>query len=216
MGNRGCVTLVFDDGYELVYDNAVPLLRKYGVPAVFGVPINGQRLEKTEKRKLTEWSKWLPLKDEGFEIASHTVNHHNLTMLNDDDLDYELGKSAEKLGASSLIYPGGALDDRVVEHAKKYYTAGRTVHYGFEKISPVEPLRLHSYNFSRNNFSVLKVNLLALYACLTDSWLIETYHMVDDNDESMVHTVKTRDLERHLKFLAKLPVAKKTIEGVLG
>ena len=216
MNKRGHITIVFDDGYELVYQNTVPLLKKYKIPAVFAISINGNKIEKTEERKVRPWHQWLHLADEGFEIASHSVNHPNLTKLNKNQLDQELDDSARKLNASTIIYPGGAVNDEVAAIANKYYKAGRTVHYGFESLPPKEPMRLKSYNFSRNNFSVLKANLLALYAWLTNSWLIETYHMIDDNDVSMVHSVKTKDLAKHLKFLSRLPINKATISQLIN
>jgi peptidoglycan/xylan/chitin deacetylase (PgdA/CDA1 family) len=216
MFKRGYVTIVFDDGYELVYENAVPLLRKYKIPAVFALPINESKLEKTEFRKVRPWHKWLHLMDEGFEIASHSVNHPNLTKLSAQELEYELSDSSNKLKATTIVYPGGAVDDKVAAHAREFYSAGRTVHYGFESVPPREPMRLKSYNFSRKNFSVFKANYLALYAWLTNSWLIETYHMVDDNELDMVHSVKTKDLDRHLRFLKRLPVVKATIGDLIN
>lgn len=214
MATRGIISFVFDDGYELVWQNAVPLFRQHRLPAVFAIPLDGKKLEKTEQRAVRPWQQWLPLKEEGFEIASHSVTHPNLKKVSDEQLDYELVESVKALGATTLIYPGGAVDDRVAQAAARHYTAGRTVHYGFEKKRPNNPMMLKSYNFSRNNFSVMKANALALWAFMTDTWLIETYHMVDDHDADMVHTVKTRDLARHLAFVARLPVEVKTIQAV--
>lgn len=211
---RGYVTLVFDDGYELVYTNAVPLLRKYKVPAVFAVPIEGSSVEETEQCKVRSWLKWLDLIEEGFEIASHSISHPNLTKLSTKELDDELSIPAKKLNATTIVYPGGAVNDKVASQARRYYKAGRTVCYGFESVPPKEPMRLKSYNFSRNNFSVFKANLLVLYAWLTNSWLIETYHMIDD-DSDMVHAVKTKDLDRHLKFLSRFPIQKATISQLI-
>lgn len=215
MKPRGIVTLVFDDGYERVYQNAVPLLRRYRMPAVFALPLNAQKLEKTEQRKIRPWQQWMHLRDEGYEVAAHSENHPNLTKLAPDQLDRELRVPHESLEATTLVYPGGALDDTVVEAAARYYTAGRTVHYGLETIPPREPMRLLSYNFSRNNFRVWKANSLAAWAWVTHRWLIETYHMIDDSDEQMVHTVRTKDLERHLQFVSRLPIQVKTIQQVI-
>lgn len=214
MSTRGTISLVFDDGYQKVFENVLPILNKHNIPGVFAIPLNGEGLEKNEQRKIKPWEEWLPIKEQGHEIAAHSVNHVNLTTLEAAELEQELHQPIEKLGASTIIYPGGALDDAVVEAASKMYKAGRTVHYGFEKIPPKEPMYLKSYNFSRNNFSIFKANRLALWAWLTNSWLIETYHMVDDHDRAMVHTVKTKEFASHVKFLKSLPVAVRTIEDV--
>jgi len=214
MQPRGLISFVFDDGYERVFQNAVPALEKHRFPGVFAVAIEGQRLEKTEQRSVRAWESWKQLTARGHEIASHTVTHPNLTKLSPAQLEQELRQSHELLDASTLVYPGGAVNDDVVAVAKRYYTAARTVQRGFASIPPTDPFRLHSYNFSRNNFSVGKANLLALWACVTNQWLIETYHMIDDAETGMVHSVRTTDFARHLDFVARLPIAVKTIRDV--
>lgn len=212
---RGVVTLVFDDGYERVYQNVVPLLRQYTMPAVFALPLEGKQLEKTEQRKIKPWPEWLHLKNEGHELASHSVTHPNLTKRAGEELEYELAEPVRALGATTIVYPGGSFDDRVVESAAKYYKAGRTVWYGYETIPPRDPMRLKSFNYSRRNWRVWKANLRVLWAWLTNGWLIETYHMIDGTDQPMVHAVKTSHLARHLGFIAKLPIAVKTIQQVI-
>ena len=216
MLKRGYISIVFDDGYEAVYRHALPLLRHYKLPAVFALPIHGEKLAKTEHRAIRPWPQWLSLSQEGHEIASHSVNHPNLTRLSAADLNFELRESARQLNAVTLVYPGGAVNDAVAAAASRYYQAGRTVHYGFETVPPKEPMRLRSYNFSRRNFTVAKANLLALWAWLTNSWLIETYHLVDDLDETTVHNVPTKKLAQHLAFIARLPIQVKTIKEIIN
>lgn len=216
MFKRGYLSIVFDDGYEAVYRNAIPILRRYHLPAVIALPINGEKLAKTEQRAVRPWSKWLSLIPEGFEIASHSVSHPNLTRLSHADLLFELTESAQKLQAVTLVYPGGAVNDTVASVAAQIYQAGRTVHYGFEAVPPREPMRLRSYNFSRRNFSVLKANLLVIWAWLTNSWLIETYHLIDEQDQTTVHNVKTSDFAKHISFLSRLPIQVKTIKDIIS
>lgn len=212
---RGVITFVFDDGYERVYHNVLPLLREYKIPAVFALCIDAHTLEKAEHRAIKPWQQWADIVKEGHEIASHSVTHPNLTKVSDEKLDTELRESAQKLGASTLVYPGGAVDERVAVAASRFYTAGRTVHYGFEHVPPQDCMRLKSYNFSKKNFSVARVNLLALWALISNSWLIETYHMVDGNDSKMLHSVMTDALEKHLSFVSRLPIETKTIREVI-
>lgn len=212
---RGVVTFVFDDGYERVYQNAVPLLRQHKFPAVFALPLEGRKLAKTEQRKIKPWPEWVSIKSEGHELASHSVTHPDLTKCADEALARELAEPARILGSKTLVYPGGSFDDRVVETARQYYTAGRGVKRGFETIPPRDPMRLKSINWSRRNWRVWKANLFALWAWLTNRWLIETFHMIDGDDEPMVHTVKTADLARHMALVAKLPVRVQTIRAVM-
>lgn len=215
MKPRGVITFVFDDGYERVYQNAVPLLNKYNLKGVFALPINGKKLERNEHRTIRPWQNWLDVKQRGHEIASHSVSHTNITRLDSVSLEQELQESKNSLQATTFVYPGGALNDDVVRAVSKHYTAARTVIRGFETLPPKNLWQLRSFNWRRTNFSPWKANLLALWAYLTNSWLIETFHMVDDNDTQMAHTVRTRNLDKHLAFVAKLPVTVKTIHETI-
>lgn len=211
---RGVITFVFDDGYEKVFNIVPPLLEKHGMRGVFGITIDETKIEKTEHCMVTSWREWIKLKNRGHEIAAHGITHRNLTLLNTHSLVRELQEPASLLGATTVFYPGGAVDDRVILYAKRFYSAGRTVQYGIENIPPINPFRLKSYNFSVKNFSVIKANMLALWAWLTDSWIIETYHMIGDEHNGIVHFVKTSDLTQHIRFVSRLPVKVKTIREV--
>ncbi len=213
---RGVITLVFDDGYRQVFSNVVPLLERLAVPAVFAVPLNGNGLEQKTKRRLQPWPSWLALKNAGHEIAAHSVTHRDLTTLKAQELADELAAPVQALQATTLVYPGGAHNEAVRAAAGKYYQAARTVKRGFESLPPTDAMQLKSFNFSKRNFSVWRANCLAVWAWLTNSWLIETYHMVDDHDRELVHSIATADLARHLKFVRKLPVAIKTITEVMA
>ena len=211
MKKRGAVTFTFDDGYAEVFKNVPPLLERYKFPGVFAVAINHQKIENTEHRTCRPWRDWLALKARGHEIAAHSVNHVNLTTLSNEELERELREPAETLNATTLVYPGGSYDDRVAVQAKKFYTSARTVKRGLETLPSRDPMRLTSYNWTKHNFSPAKANLLAFWAYATNSWLIETFHMVSDGDVALAHSVRTSDLDRHLNFVAKLPVIVRTI-----
>lgn len=215
MRQHGVITFVFDDGYERVYQNAVPLLDRYNLKGVFALPLNGKKLERNEQRAIRPWQDWLNIRQRGHEIASHSVSHMSLVKLGLITLEQELAESKEALGATTFVYPGGGFNELVANTTAKHYTAARTVVRGFEALPPENPWQLRSFNWRRTNFSPWKANLLAVWAYLSNSWLIETFHMVDDNDIQMVHTVRTADLDKHLAFVAKLPVAVKTIHEVI-
>lgn len=208
---RGAVTLVFDDGYQHVYDNVVPILNRYNIKAVFALPLETKQLSTEQPAPLMPWPKWLHLREQGHEIAAHGIMHQDLTKISTSELMNELILPAEKLSATTLVYPGGAVNDRVATAAKKHYLAARSTKHGFESIRPSNLMQLKTYNFTRNNFSTAKANLLVLFAYLTNNWLIETFHIIDNQETEAVHAVNLSEFERHVRFLSKLSIRTETI-----
>lgn len=213
MKTRGAVTLVFDDGYRAVYEQILPLLRDYNVRAVFAVPLSTAPIANQEVASPEEWL--AAATHDGHEIVAHGIGHTDLTTLSNTALERELSEPAEILRTSTLIYPGGAHDDRVIDAAQKHYKAARTVLYGLNDMKPKDPMRLRTINFSKRNFSVLRANIHALRVYIHNKWLIETYHMVNQKPSDLLHSVVLEDLRAHLDFLTSIPVKITTIEEMI-
>lgn len=119
--------LVDDDGRSEVYSVLRPLLNNLGVkgtlaihPAYIG---NEGRLTKTQI---------LELKNEGWEIISHSNTHTHLTELTDSQIHEQLSQSKQALKnmgieTNAIAYPNGDYNSRVVEIVKQYYDLGLTV-----------------------------------------------------------------------------------------
>lgn len=213
---RGALTLVFDDGYQHILENIVPLLDKYGIPAVFAVPLDHSLVSKAENMLVASVESWLPVKQTGHELAAHSVTHRNLTQLNNEDLKHELHTPTDILKASTLVYPGGAHDDRVVSFVRRHYAAARTVEPGYNSLPPKNPFHLKTFNYTKANFSPVKAGARATVACLTNKWLIETYHIVTDKKTEKVHAISLSDFARHLSFIRKLPINIATINTLIS
>jgi peptidoglycan/xylan/chitin deacetylase (PgdA/CDA1 family) len=138
------VAITFDDGYASVV-RARELLANAGYPAtVFvvtqfvdsGLPLRWAGIDHwlatrhaSELRPLS-WEELKSLRDDGWEIGSHTVTHPDLRSLDDDALMWELSASrvaiAARLGdCRVLAYPYGTADARVASAAATvgYYAA---------------------------------------------------------------------------------------------
>ncbi|ARU40608.1 hypothetical protein CCB80_05410 [Armatimonadetes bacterium Uphvl-Ar1] len=109
------VALTFDDGYKDNFDVAFPLLKKYGAKGtVFMVTNNLGRAERLS------WPNLIEMSVKAVEIQSHTVSHPDLRVIDDRRLLSELVDSRQILErglgkpVTSLAYPAGAFDDRVV------------------------------------------------------------------------------------------------------
>ncbi|MFQ6031993.1 MAG: polysaccharide deacetylase family protein [Candidatus Zixiibacteriota bacterium] len=126
------VVITFDDGYEDVYLNAFPVLQECGFTASIFV-ITGfvgkynnwdYNLGRRRKRHLS-WKQIKEMSEYGFGFGSHTVNHPDLTRIDQRFVEYELRKSKEvleeKLGKEVifLAYPFGRYNRFVQEKAQR-------------------------------------------------------------------------------------------------
>jgi peptidoglycan/xylan/chitin deacetylase (PgdA/CDA1 family) len=139
-----CIT--FDDAFCSVHREAFPALRELGVPATLFVPTRFVTLgaplswpgidhldgdpEWSGELQPMSWHEIREVAEDGWEIGSHTVSHPWLPGLDEDTLRVELKESRETIEAeigrpcTSLAYPYGGHDDRVVD-------AARAAGYGF-------------------------------------------------------------------------------------
>jgi peptidoglycan/xylan/chitin deacetylase (PgdA/CDA1 family) len=128
--------LSFDDGFRNILTNALPLLRRYEVPAIFFVPtalIAGGSDRASARRGVIEMASWADLEQvatAGFEIGSHTRTHARFAAISRSSAAVEdeiFGSKADierRLGSCHYIsWPYGRISDadettlRAVEHA---------------------------------------------------------------------------------------------------
>ncbi len=83
------LVLTFDDGYRSFYQNVLPLLKKYNVPASFYVII-----QDIGNAGNVTWPMLREIRDSGLvEIGAHTVNHKDLSRLGEKEQRYQLEES---------------------------------------------------------------------------------------------------------------------------
>lgn len=109
---RGAVLVTIDDGDPSVYSIALPILRKYGVPAVLyalaGAPEGYEVLTPAQLREIQA---------EGVVIGSHSISHRSLAKLPASELLIEVRDSKVRLedilgsAVTSIAYPFGTLGD---------------------------------------------------------------------------------------------------------
>lgn len=124
------IAFTFDDGYESVYQNAFPVLKRYGFSATIFLITGYTGKENSweagfgRKFKHLSWEQIQEMKESGLQFGSHTVNHPDLTRLHQKSLGYELKKSKEiiedKLNQEIkfLSYPFGRHNQLVRTEAK--------------------------------------------------------------------------------------------------
>jgi len=143
--------LSFDDGFRNNFINALPILRKYNVPAIFFVPSSlieaswkateNYCLNTTRYQAVIEMLKWDDLRDmisNGYQIGSHTKTHARFSAISNAPLVLEdeiLGSKREledKLNfeCKYISWPFGRLTDADGESLIAVKNAGYTACFG--------------------------------------------------------------------------------------
>ena len=120
------IIITFDDGYESVYDKALPIMLKYSFKAVVYVITDfigryntWEAVSFQQKYRHLSLKQLKDLKDSGFEIGSHGKTHRFLPLLSSEKLKIEVEASKKYLedqtGESviSFCYPYGRDSEKV-------------------------------------------------------------------------------------------------------
>jgi len=101
----------FDDGYRPQYTFALPTLQKHGWPGVINLKAEGSDLYRSNVEAML---------DAGWELASHTIHHSDLTTLEGAALEEEVADSREILQreygvpVNNFCYPAGRFDEATI------------------------------------------------------------------------------------------------------
>jgi peptidoglycan/xylan/chitin deacetylase (PgdA/CDA1 family) len=104
---RKPVVLSFDDGYRPQFTFALPELRKHGWAGVLNLKAEGSDLYTSNVEAMI---------DAGWEVASHTIDHSDLTTISGSQLEREVAGSRRILRreygvpVKSFCYPAGRFD----------------------------------------------------------------------------------------------------------
>ncbi len=127
------VLITFDDGYLDNYENAYPILRKYGFKAtIFVISSFVGKMD-----HYFTWEQAREMAEHGISIQSHTVDHKSMTDLSDEQLRAELVESRRKIQEEMgspvdfIAYPTGTYNLHIAQMVKDAgYKAAFTIKYG--------------------------------------------------------------------------------------
>lgn len=165
--------LSFDDGFRNHFTNAVPVLKKNNVPAIFFVPSSlidadwesaREYCHLTRYKGVIEILRWSDLREMvsmGFEIGSHTRNHARFSDISGsvDLMKDEIIGSKNDLEANIdydcryISWPYGQLSDANLESLQMVANAGYEACFGAYR-GTVMPGVTNIYSIPRHHFEV--------------------------------------------------------------
>jgi len=126
--------VTFDDGYQTVYTEAIPVLQRYGLSATVFLtvgekgPVNpSDRLPSLQGRTMLTWHEIGEMQQWGITFGAHTLTHPDLTRLSVDRVEAEVCDSKaiieDALGAPvpCFAYPYGRYDKRSREIVRQHF-----------------------------------------------------------------------------------------------
>ena len=138
--------ITFDDGWEGVYENAFPIIKKYNVPITLYLITDYM-----ETPGYLTWGQAKEMQNSGLvTIASHSTDHHEFTSLSTEEAVDNVNKSyeiiEEKLGEQDtkiFTYPYGLYTDEQVEALKNEGYIQNLTDNKINKSKDLDMARLH-------------------------------------------------------------------------
>jgi peptidoglycan/xylan/chitin deacetylase (PgdA/CDA1 family) len=141
------IVLTFDDGYLGQFTDALPILKSHGWPGVLNLKAEGSDLNTGEVKKMIA---------AGWELASHTISHLDLTKATPQQLTREVAEPRQLLRrrfhipVTDFCYPAGRYDAQAVAAVKRAgYRGATTVDPGLAKKN--EPYTLKRIRINRSS-----------------------------------------------------------------
>ena len=193
--NHGLVSIDFDDGYQSMYDNGLPILDAAGLKST--QYIITQKVGTDEYVTLDEV---MQMYNNGHEIGAHTRTHPSLTTLTQAQMTDEVAGSRQDLISwgitpTTFAYPYGAYNNKaeaVVQSAGfrgardsdlGYNSSGVGLSFGGPLDHTTRPLVLWSEAAEMDmNTTLADITSEIDYAVANNLWLIILFHRVDDTD----------------------------------
>lgn len=217
------ISVTFDDGWESVYSKGAPLFEKYGIRTTQYV-LSGT----FDYYNYMSRQQILSMQSAGHDIESHTVNHNDLTTLNDNDLNFELRQSKADISkltgkvVEDFASPLDRYNDQVIDAVGEYYRSHRntiadiaTLHDdSFNTIDNFDPYQISAFSVRRTT-TIDDIKRFIAKAKTLNAWIVLIYHQIEDEDQGDYYAVSQNSLESQLKVVAESGMRIATVDEVI-
>jgi peptidoglycan/xylan/chitin deacetylase (PgdA/CDA1 family) len=130
------LVITFDDGYQSVYDEAFPVLQRYGMSATVFLTVGRKglrhptdRLPSLHGRSMLAWREIREMQRWGIDFGAHTLTHPDLSRLSTEQIETEIRESkaiieeALATPVTCFAYPYGRYEARSHEIARRHFVA---------------------------------------------------------------------------------------------
>ena len=221
---RPVITFSIDDGSLEDYNKLFTLFKKYNIKGSSALIC-----DKISTSGYMTLENILEMQEYGWEFASHSKHHNDLTTISDELLIEEtLGarQHLENLGIkiNNMFVPNGTVNDNVISKLQEYYRSARVSgsgSLGELNISPIRTHRVNSfhigYNTSENAQTTAKDRLEdwknKVSECIEkNGWLVfilHSYNLCTQNN-------RLSDLEQLIQYIQSLDIEILTYDDGLG
>jgi peptidoglycan/xylan/chitin deacetylase (PgdA/CDA1 family) len=214
--NGPLVSLTFDDAWRDTHDYGLPIMQSYGfkttqymLTGVVGDP------------SYMTTAMMQDFKNNGHEIASHTIDHLSLPPLSSTEIDRQLRESKASLQAwtgapvTNFASPYGDYNDSLLANIKLYYRSHRTVNTGFNSKTNFDPYQLKVQNIT-NTTTAAQIQQWMNQAKAEKSWLILVYHRVDPSTSLGTYSTTPAALTTHFDVIKNSGVPVVTVDQALN
>ncbi len=214
------ISISFDDGWGSVYSEALPVLQTSGFATtqyiISGILNNRSYMSVDQVKSMQK---------AGHEVAGHTINHVDLTMLDDEQLTRQLADSKQALEKDfgpirDFTSPYGAYNSYTLKQISKYYRSQKNAE-GDPAANDLEAINVSSSSDPLNfvSYSVRKTTILddlkrlVTAAQTHNGWLVLTYHQIDYSGETF--SVTPEDFKQQMDYLSKVNIRSATVGQVM-
>ncbi len=218
--NEPIISVTFDDGWESVYTAGLPVMQKYGIHSTQFV-LSGV-FENTSYMSIKQIKS---MQLAGHEVGSHTIDHKDLTQLDEAELSKQLKESKDVLTKNfgpikEFTSPYGAYNTHTLESIGKYYRSQKNAE-GDPAANELEAINigktfkpLNYVSFSvRETTTLYELTKLIDAAKKNNGWLVLTYHQIDRSGDEF--SVNPEEFQNHMALLYNTNVRTATVGQVM-